>query len=528
MKASKYLLLLVVFGLFSMKFVDEHPKVIIQKKLENKNLIVLTEPIYFVDSLTLFYERRSYEPAWNERTASQLIFAIQQAEDDGLNPNDYHLKQLIKLVLVKPKTNTEIAAHDILLSDAFLLFASHLTSGKVDPKTVDKEWYYNPKNIKLIELLEFALAKNKVNELVELTIPAHSEYGSLKKALSKYRKLTASDSTKISEGVILKKDMTDERIPLIKDHLFTLGFLKKIDTLKTKVFDDSLFVAVQKFQERYGLENDGIIGSKTIQVMNISVEERIEQIKANMERWRWLPSDLGNYYVQVNIPNYELSVFKNNKLQRTHKVIVGTPLRRTPLFSSTMSTLSFNPTWTVPPGILYKDVLPGIRQNSNYLKKKNLTVYDAKGNVVNPATVNWNSNQTKYYIFRQNSGPDNALGAVKFLFPNDLFIYIHDTPHKELFNKSERAFSSGCIRVIEPLDLAEYFLNDSTNWSRSKIDEVVETTKTQNVSLNEMPLVYLFYFTAWVDTKNVIQFRNDIYELDKPLIEALNKEIKSK
>lgn len=523
MKASKYLFLLAVFALLSMKFYNEEPKELIRTNLENKNLVVFNESIHFVDTLSQFYLNRSYELAWNQKSASQLIFVLQQAADEGLNPNDYHLNQLIKLINNKPKTDAEIAAHDILLSDAFLLYASHLFSGKVRPETVDPDWCNTEKKINLISLLEFVLVNNKVNELVQMAAPHNVYYENLKKTLSNYRRLKTKEWTLISTGQTLKKDMKDDRILDIREHLLVLGDLKNIDSIKSTLYDDSLFVVVKKFQARHGLEVDGKIGTETINMLNVTIEERIEQIVANLERMRWAPQDLGEYYILVNIANFELDVIKNNELQRTYKVIVGNPERRTPLFSSKMEYIVLNPTWTVPPGILFKDVLPGIKKDPNYLEKKNLTVFDKQDNVVNPARVNWYSKEAKTYKFRQSSGPDNALGAVKFMFPNDLFIYIHDTPHKELFSKNERAFSSGCIRVNEPMQLAEYLLNDSINWNMTKINEVVETKVTQNIRLTEKPFVHLFYFTAWTDANNIVQFRKDIYNLDKILIKELSK-----
>lgn len=523
MKASKYLLLFGVFALLSMNVFNEPPEAFIKSKLEDKKAVIFDESIKFVDTLALFYQNRSYELAWNQKSASQLVFAIQQAGDEGLNPNDYHLKPLVKFIINPPKTDIDKAAHDILLSDAFLLYASHLFSGKVRPETVDPDWCYNTKKNKLIELLDFVLTNNKVNEIVQLTAPKHWQYQNLKKTLSKYRSLSIKEWTPISKGETLKKEMNNERILVVREHLIDLGDLAKSDTSKATLYDNNLLLAIEKFQARHGLEIDGKIGPATLNMLNVTIAERIDQIVANLERMRWMPRDLGEYYIQVNIANFELELVKNNVLERTLKVIVGSPTRRTPLFSSKMETIVFNPTWTVPPGILLKDVMPGIKKNPNYLEERNFTVFDTKGNVVNPKGVNWDSKEAKTYIFRQTSGPTNSLGVVKFLFPNDLFIYIHDTPHKELFNRSERAFSSGCVRVNYPLQFAEYLLNDSINWNMTKINEIIETETTKFVQLKEKPNVHLFYFTAWTDSSNVVQFRKDIYQLDNILIRELSK-----
>jgi murein L,D-transpeptidase YcbB/YkuD len=277
------------------------------------------------------------------------------------------------------------------------------------------------------------------------------------------------------------------------------------------------------FQVRHGIDIDGEIGFKTMAAMNINVDERIEQIKINLERWRWLSRQFGDYYVKVNIADFNLEVIKNGEKIRQHKIIVGRTYRKTPIFSSKITHLVFNPSWTVPPGILSADVLPAVRKNIRYLKNKNIYVYDKNGKIVIPSSVDWNSSVVKSYTYRQTPGSDNALGSVKFFIPNEFMVYLHDTPSKDLFEKTERAFSSGCIRVQDPLELAEYLLNDPENYSKKRINGIINTKKTQTVVIKDQPAIHILYWTSFTNDDGVVQFRSDIYKRDGPLKEALLK-----
>ena len=409
----------------------------------------------------------------------------------------------------------------MLLTDAFLLYTSHLFSGKVNPETIDAQWHVTRREGDPVELLNSSLALGDINKAVQTALPKHKTYSDLKNVLKFYRSIDVENEALKLEGPILKRTMEDDRIPEIRKRLFSLGDLKEEGAENQNLFDDNLFFALKNFQRRHGLEDDGEIGPRTMSELNVSVEQRIKQIRANMERWRWLEQEFGNFYILINIADYNLSVIKDGLLVQKHKIIVGKPYRKTPVFSAKMQYLVFNPTWTVPPGIVRADVIPGVRKDTAYLKNKNLFVFDNTGKAVNSDNIDWNSDRAKSLIYRQPPGPANALGVVKFMFPNRFHVYLHDTPSKELFDKNERAFSSGCIRVQDALMLAEYLLDDTENWSSQQINKIVATKISKTVQLNEQPNVHLLYWTAWVDSSHVVNFRKDLYERDKPLIDAL-------
>lgn len=520
---NKFLLgffLITVFSFPSNEDVNEEIRI----KLENVRASKLTaygDLLQCPSAVDQFYQNRFFAAAWDFENASQLMTALQKADDEGLVPQDYHIEKLQELSHKLPNTALAKAEYDLLLTDAFLLYISHLLSGKVNPLTTDAEWHVIRREGLPIKSLEEALSSGNVNKIIQEALPQHRVYQDLQNALKTYRSLMADAWLNITEGMTIKKGMEDERIPLIRDRLFIFGDLKDKGNKDANLYDDPLFTAIQDFQKRNGLESDGEIGRKTIAALNVPIEDYIGQIKANMERWRWLPQEFGEYYIKVNIANFEMEVIKNNELIRSYKIIVGKPYRRTPVFSAKMEYIVLNPTWTIPPVILNADVIPGVKKEVTYLEKKNIIVLDKQGNKLDPKTIDWSSKEVKGYTYRQPPGPENALGAVKFMFPNNFHVYLHDTPAKDLFEKKERAFSSGCIRVHQPLTLAEYLLNDSINWTMEKIAKVVATTQTQTIRLKEQPYVHILYWTAWTDADGIVQFRKDIYERDQALIKAL-------
>jgi len=277
---------------------------------------------------------------------------------------------------------------------------------------------------------------------------------------------------------------------------------------------------MKKFQIRHGLAADGVIGKGTVEALNFSKKKRKEQILANLERWKWFPKDMGKEYLIVNIPDYKLNLVKDKDTFRTHKVIVGRAKRATPILSSRLSNVILNPTWTVPPTILREDVIPSISKNRNYLAQTNMKVYDRNGNEV--IANNWKLSNAKSYRYVQSPGSFNSLGMVKFSFPNRFSIYLHDTNHRDFFGKQKRSLSSGCVRVENPLELAEYLLGDKENWNLEKITETLQSEKTQHIKLKKEIKIHILYWTAWSENNTLI-FRDDIYNLDAVLYRKLGK-----
>jgi murein L,D-transpeptidase YcbB/YkuD len=292
--------------------------------------------------------------------------------------------------------------------------------------------------------------------------------------------------------------------------------MKKPDSL-TNIYDETTFNAVKNFQSRHGLAPDGVIGKGTIASLNFTKQKRKEQIIANMERWRWYPRNFEKEYLIINIPDYSLTVIKDKDTIRSHRIIVGKASRSTPILSSKLSYVVFNPTWTVPPTILKEDVIPAATKNRGYFASKNLTIYEGS-TIVSPS--DWIPSKGKSYRYVQAPGSTNSLGLVKIMFPNRFSVYLHDTNTRGYFERENRSLSSGCVRVQNPFELTEYLLSDSINWNKEKIDEVLAESKTKNVNFTKPIYLHLLYWTAWSD-KNLLIFRDDIYGLDAELYKKL-------
>lgn len=505
-------------------------------------LTVGEEIIHASVVLLRFYEQRIYSPAWinDEGPIPQiytLINVVSEADKEGLRPQDYH-QDKIKAILREVRQSQEkkrpfyiqrLVDLDLLLTDAFLIYGSHLIAGKVDPEKIDAGWIASRREKDLAQIIEIALSKNQIEEAMESLLPQHPGYRRLRQALAHYRNIALNGGwLSIAEGPKMQKGDKGERIIELRRRLLAtgdLGFLKEKDT---NLFDDELEQAVRLFQEKHGLDVDGIVGSSTVAALNVPVNERIHQIELNMERWRWLPQELGLHYILVNIANFELDVVRKNDLMMTMRVVVGKAYRRTPVFSAKMTYLVLNPYWHIPKNIAIEDILPLIRKDISYLGKQKIRVFQGWGaeeEEVDPENIDWEKVDAKsfHYRLRQDLGPWNALGRVKFMFPNRFNVYLHDTPSKELFAKTSRTFSSGCIRIEKPVELAVYLLQDDPSWTRENILAAIDRGAEQTIRLKEPVLVHLLYWTAWAEEDGSIQFRNDIYSRDKRLYEALRE-----
>ncbi len=501
------------------------------------------EIVYASVALPLFYERRAFEPAWVGANgplpaAAELLAAILSAEREGLRSDDYHAKTLKSLhsharnVLSGPygSQTGRLVDLELLCTDAFLILGSHFLSGRVNPQTIDAEWFANRREADLASVLEKAIEKNSVDSVLHSLLPPQTGYRLLRKALADYRAIERSGGWgKISDGPAMKSGETDSRVVNLRKRLIATGDLAAATDQTSAVFDGELKEAVMAFQRRHGLEADGVVGAETLAALNVSVRERISQLIINLERWRWLPQDLGYRHVLVNIADFELDVVENNEKVISMRVIVGKSYRRTPVFSDRITYLVFNPYWNVPHILAVNDILPLLRDNPNYVAENDFEVLQGWGEeaqVIDPSTVDWSSVNRKQfpYRFRQKPGPKNALGRIKFMFPNQFNVYLHDTPMRGLFAKAKRDFSSGCIRVERPLELAEYLLQNSQRWNPSTLQVQLEKGSEQTVRLPEPVPVHILYWTARVDAAGAAHFRRDIYERDRALLEALNEE----
>jgi murein L,D-transpeptidase YcbB/YkuD len=295
------------------------------------------------------------------------------------------------------------------------------------------------------------------------------------------------------------------------------------------LFDESLEEAVKRFQQRHGRFDDGIVGTRTLRALNVPVEKRIRQIELNMERWRWLPQNLGNPYIMVNIAGYGLEVVENETPVLTMKIVVGTAFQKTPVFSGKMTYIEMNPYWNVPHSIATEETLKKIRQNPEFFAKENMRVFTAgqNGEEVSPATIDWSQHSENNfpYRLRQEPGPRNPLGRIKFMFPNKHSVYLHDTSDPQLFRKERRGYSHGCIRIEKPMDMAEFVMRGSKEWPIEKIKAVLKTKETSANLPKPIP-VHILYFTAWGNGDGATHFLEDIYRRDERLDRALQPKIK--
>ena len=361
------------------------------------------------------------------------------------------------------------------------------------------------------------------NELSALG-PQIPYYRWFQTGLKEYRFIMARGGWQIvSAGPVLKVGSNGARVVELRRRLRITGNLTGPYPVDEEEFDIGLENAVKHFQMRHGIEADGKVGPGTIEELNIPVGTRINQLRASLERMRWVFRDLPSDYLVVDIAGFHALLVLDGEQVWETRVQVGKPYHATPVFKDTMRYLDFNPTWTIPPGILSKETVPAIRKDPGYLSRNNMSVVTTSGTIVDPSTIDWPATASKGfpYMIRQEPGDRNALGRVKFMFPNQYMVYLHDTPSKGLFARSERAFSHGCIRTQNPFDLAELLLADQ-GWDRARIDQAVASKKNTRVNLEEPITVLLLYWTAEADAEGTVFFRKDIYNRDAPIIKGLD------
>lgn len=466
------------------------------------------------------------EKGWdNSKNRNQFIQAIKNAGLNGLFSEDYDLKNITIYENVYLKlSKKEKENYYNLLSDSFKKMVSHLSNGKLNPKEIYPDWEIKKNKVKRDSLLLLALDSLGVKTVLANCEPQSNVYKSLKLALKKINSLPNDTQKEIVTKSKFKPGDKNKTIVFIKKRLQFWKDLSKNDSL-TEKYDKNLEIAVKKFQVRHGLQADGVIGTGTLMALNIKKELRKQQIICNLERWRWFPKQLGTNYLVVNIPNYKLHTVQHTDTTLTFRVVVGTEKRKTPILSSTVSEVIFNPTWTVPPTIIKEDLIPETRKSKKYISNRNITIYNRKGKEVN--LTDWHHSVAEDYKYVQKPGEDNALGFVKINFPNNHMVYLHDTNHRELFVKNYRALSSGCVRVENPLRLAEYLLyNKPEIYNATKIDSIITFKETKAVKIEEPFQVHILYFTAWYDN-GLLQFRDDVYAYDPELYLRLSNQFTS-
>jgi len=493
-------------------------------------------------ALMRFYEDRSFEPAWIDADgptplADSLLAALQRADREGLRPADYHTSLLASVherVQRRARSNQSLhvgrrSDFELLYTDAFLVYGGHLLTGRVDPVELTPSWTLGRREADLVNLLAETVSTGTIPEALDRLRPSHPEYSTLINGLARYRRLAAEGGwPTVPEGPKLEREVASKQVDALRRRLRATGDLAADTSTDPQTFDEPLHAAVVRFQERHGLDADGVVGPNTRAALNVPVEHRIQQIEVNLERWRWLPQKLGDPHVRVNIAGFWLRVVEDGRDALQMRVVTGRPYRQTPVFSDQISYLVFSPYWNVPHSIATRDKLPEFKKNPSLASKQGFEFFRGWGADAAPiphANIDWGSLSASNfpYRMRQRPGPQNALGQVKFMFPNAHSVYLHDTPSRTLFQRGERSFSSGCIRVERPGELATYLLQHNEGWDTNRVQSAMERDREHTVSLKQHVPVHLLYWTAWVED-DTIHFRRDIYERDGPLAAALVSE----
>jgi murein L,D-transpeptidase YcbB/YkuD len=509
----------------------------LQQRLEQLYFEVETsigkEPVYAAGYLLDLYRKNQFSLLWsNSSSINQLLSAIHASADEGLIPDDYHLKALGQYGQdLKDTASPSLAKQvefDLLLSDAMILLGHHKRDGKVDPRSVEDKKNLEPATPRSwsVDTYLTAIKNGTVRDTLDKLSPRHPSYVNLKEALSRYKQMAGKSVWRqIPAGQSLKPGMADHRVPAIRQRLAVTGeYAAKVGGEST-LYDDQLVAAVKAFQARHHVEPDGVVGNSTIKAMNITVAERINQIRVNLERTRWVIHDMPNSSLIVDIAGFMLQYYHDNKMIWKSKVMVGQPYHQTPVFRSAITYIVLNPTWTPTPDIVKNETVPSIIKDPDFLAKQRMRVIDSSGNEIDPHAIPWKQYQGRVlpYTLRQDPGTDNSLGLIKFLFPNPYHVYMHDTPSKSLFGRTQRAFSHGCIRVQNPLELGRLILaNDPGNpVTIEKMDQILALGKTSTVILKQPLPVYLMYLTTNVQDGKVM-FKPDLYNRDEAVVTALN------
>jgi murein L,D-transpeptidase YcbB/YkuD len=483
--------------------------------------IVVGGRSYPIEPLRVFYQSRGNAPVWVDARGvnargTALIAALGEAGRDGLDAGLYRAGESVDPGPA-PGSSEVLAGIELGLSTALLRYAHDVSIGRAALRPPDRDLRITQKTIDATAVLMAAADAPDEATFIAGLAPADPLYQGLRAGLDRYRKLDQSGIwATLPAGETLQPGTNSPSVRTLKHVLAATGDAQ-MPSFDTAVYDDAVAEAVKRFQRRHRLAPTGTVNEATRKAFNIPPAMRVRQILVNMERRRWMPDDLGNPYVFVNLPDYTLTVMENNASVMQMNVVIGKATWPTPVFSDLIEYLEFNPHWHVPPTILKKEVLPRMRGNPGYASASGLRVF-YNGRPVDPWAVDWSATSGAGYSFRQDPGQRNALGRIKFMLPNEFAVYLHDTPSKSLFQRPVRAFSHGCVRVAQPLELAEFLLaRNDEGWNRSRIERMIRAGKNRAVTLKTPVPVHLTYFTALPDGDGGVQFRNDVYGKDTTL-----------
>lgn len=485
-----------------------------------------TQKLYFL------YGARYFEPIWISRddaghvafspAAERIIEVFKQAELEGFRPSDY-LTPAIDIANIGT-TPAELAALETAFSAATLKYAQDAYGGRLNPLDVNSTWTITPKRVNGPDLLVKLAESDRPDLILKELSPKHREFVALRQALAKFYDGTVIDTaTSIPDGPLLRPGMRDDRVTLLRQRLNvpepeipeTAGTAAVADI----TYDGVLAQAVTAFQEQLGLNADGVVGPATVAALNGGAATTKQDIIANMERWRWEPEEFGAFHVAVNIPEFRLWIMKDGEVHHTTRVVVGTPRHQTPVFNDEIEHIVMNPYWNVPNSIAANEIKPNLLSNPGYLASQNMEMLQG-GQVVNASAIDWTQTNINNFRIRQRPGASNALGQVKFLFPNQHDVYLHDTPSKSLFSRSFRAYSHGCVRVENPMDFAGALVDQEPELTRASL-EALRGPSERWVNVKKKIPVHLTYFTLRVDENGHIRSYGDVYGANQRMIELL-------
>ena len=508
-----------------------------------ERLVVEGSWLAMTNMLPRFYESRNFEPAWqNTRTVEELLNSIDDIANDGLRPSDYHITALKKMYgeLQQGRLNaTQTARFDLLCSDALLLMAHHLAFGRVPQGLMHTAWNFAQPVSRddFLPYVQNGLARNGVAGMLRQLLPQHPDYVRLRDAMSRYRRNPGALSVRgTGGGTPLRAGARGPRVTQLGERLVASGDLA---APVPETMDARMIQALKNFQRRHNMEADGVAGPRTLEALNMPPEapatavpaagssQRINKMRVNLERMRWFLRNVPKQYILVDVAGYMAYLMKDGHVLWSSRVQVGRPQRQTPALRSQIDFLVVNPTWTVPPTIIAEDTVPAMMADPGYLARRNIQVLDRQGRPVNPGSINWASYRNakgKFpYLLRQEPGPRNALGRIKFIFPNSHSVYLHDTPNRGGFSRGNRGTSSGCVRIDRPFELADLLLKSPA--ASKNLRAVLATNKTKNINLSEPMPIMLFYWTAQAGPDGSVIFKNDIYGRDSALLEEMNKPV---
>lgn len=476
------------------------------------------------------YKYRDFHPIWiddNQLNLSiyKLVDILEQASSHGLNPVHYHTAVIKEYLALKTPSRQQLAELDVIATVALSSYAHDLSIGRYEPQLIDPNWQLDAPSSQWEELLYLDSSTDMVNYLPSLA-PRHPDYQVLQKWLVYYQDLANKEKDiVVDKGPLLAVGKKGERVAQLRARLVQLGDIRfSTRTVQEDRFDTKLREALRNFQRRHNLQADGRAGAQTIEKLNIPMAERAKQIAYNLERWRWLPAQLEPERIWVDLTDYKVHTILNGQ-HSSMRAIIGNKEHKTPVFKGNMTYMVTNPTWRVPHRIAQETLLPILYENPNYLEEQGYKVFSSwtiGAKELDPTKIDWSAIAPKdlAYRFEQEPDEDNALGKYKFMFPNKNEIYLHDTPAKSLFRRSYRAFSSGCIRLEDAEGFATSLVEGS---NRAKtLKTAISSTDTKVIGLPKQLPVYIVYFTAMPDINGMPQFREDVYERDILMADAMD------